>query len=224
VVKPGQRSGNKTEGQNLDDIAMFISMDVRLALQAAIVMGVVDLLFLESRDWFWTNPANTLPYSALRALEERSVVHISEVLHDEHKIRPVAADIRQKIELASHRDALSHPVTIRWRRPAMQQFHDQHRKWRDYRPILIWDMQLSINEHLRALGRKPRIEGVPVTPGMAVMLSSILRLSVKAHGQAAIPVEQDLLESLSGFRDRYLDFLVKRSRNPRPKEVRSSKK
>ena len=49
-----------------------------------------DSLFRRTPELFARNPANTLPYIALSALEGHSVVHIAEALKDEHDLHPVA--------------------------------------------------------------------------------------------------------------------------------------
>ena len=75
-------TSTSTDLKNLETISLFISMDVQHAMWAAIVKVAASSMFYDHQDWFSTNPANTLPYSALRSLEDRAVVHIAEVLKD----------------------------------------------------------------------------------------------------------------------------------------------
>ncbi len=193
-----------TKRRIFETLSVFIRMDVIFALQTSIVLAAADLLFHEKQASFATNPANTFLYASLRALEERSVVHIAEVLQDREKVLNLPADIRRKWDLIAHRNVISHPVMVKWRAPGMQQFFDAHRHWDDLRPALIWDMHCSINERLRALGRTPALETIPVTPAMAISLSGISRLSMNSASQTGIPSESELLEHLGKFRDRYL--------------------
>jgi hypothetical protein len=192
------------ETTNLTWLETLLVMEVRTAMQAAIVTGAAKLVFVANKDGFRTNPANTLIHQALDALEERSVVHIAEMLKS--NIVRVPASVRRKADLICHRDASSHPLIVQWRRPEMQQFHDEKRKWLDVRAALVWDFQQSVNELVVAKGGSPQTTTVDVTGGMVIALSGILRLSVNEN--AEIPSEPSLLESLSRFRDQFLDFLV----------------
>ena len=178
-------------------------------MRAAITNGASRLAFHEHREWFRTNPDNTLASCALAALEERSVVHIAEHLKDDNQALDLPENIRRASDLLLHRDALSHPFTVTWRKRKMQQFHDEDRRWRDVRAALVWDLQLALNEMLRGLGTEPRLTEIVVTPDMAVMLSTIMRLSMRPDALATVlPTEVALLEALSVFRDRYLDFVL----------------
>jgi hypothetical protein len=154
------------------------------------------------------NPANTLPYSALGALEHSSVIHIVEVLLDEHNVHPLNVQLRGLDALKLHRDALSHPVTVRWRSPKKQAFFEDHRQWSDFRPALVWDLQRSINEQLRARGLKTFNDDIPVTWAMAEMLNLILRLSVNdGPSVPSVPAVSELMTWLGSAKDKYLrDF------------------
>jgi hypothetical protein len=168
--------------KNLDLLSLFISTHVQDALRAHLVTLAAGAFFHqkpkeEREKLFVTHPANTLPYSALKALEERAIVTVAETLNDEHNLYPVNTTIRNKEELFLHRNAVSHPMTVDWRSEEMHAFKEAKRDWKDNRPALLWDLHRSINEELRAQGQKPRIETVTVTKDMGVMLHTILSLS-----------------------------------------------
>ena len=193
----------------LADLALFIALDVRHAIQARLIMWAADAFFEkqpEQRTRFRTNPANTLPYIALAALERQSVVHISETLKDEHGAFPTTATIRRQEDLDLHRDAVSHPATVKWRRKDRQAFFDAQREWKDFRPALIWDLQKSINEELRANGQRTHNEEINVTMAMADMLRSVLALA--ANDGYAPPETPGLLEWLGKAKERYFAELV----------------
>src|SRR5690242_736711 len=102
----------------------LLGLSVANAVQSALVT-------LASQDYFgqdpqheifaW-NPANMVPYQALKALEDRSMVEIAELLKDEHRMIPAGVSVARKEELRNHRDALSHPQKIVWNRSGMQAF------------------------------------------------------------------------------------------------------
>jgi hypothetical protein len=161
----------------------------------------------ERMEWFRTNPANTLPYRALAALERDCVVHIAEVLHDEHNLHPTTATIRGKDELKLHRDALSHPVTVKWRRKDGQEFFEQHRVWNDLRPAIVWDLQKSINEALLARGQNVHVDDVPVTTEMAATLHLILTSAMNPG--MPLPETSEMMQYLQAQRDKYLAILDK---------------
>ncbi|MDQ3363908.1 MAG: hypothetical protein M3680_00545 [Myxococcota bacterium] len=199
------------EAKDLSTWALFISLDVSFAIQAAIVTQAASLYFFQHKALFAWNPANMFQYIALGALEERSVVRIAEALKDEHGMMSAAvATVRRRMDLRNHRDALSHTQTIRWKRPAMQEFFDSDKQWTDRRAGLVWDMWRSINERLRELGQPTVSNEIPVGPPHAVMLHAILRASVKPEAVAAVPDETTLLGHLQKFRDDFLDLLVAR--------------
>jgi hypothetical protein len=172
--------------KNLGTLSLFISMDVGNAMTTAYVTRVAERWFYQhseedQRKLFRTNPANTLTYRSLNALFERSVVHISEWLKDEDKIHPVPDEIRKKLnklDLGLHRNAISHPATINWRDPKMQEFADADRGVYEYLPGLVWDANRSINEELRKGNREVRNETITVTWEMAVLLRGILEMSM----------------------------------------------
>lgn len=167
--------------KNLSLLSLFVSTHVRNAMEAALVTTAADAFFHQHADRvherFRTNPANTLPYRALDALEERSIVTVAEILNDEHKLYPVAATIRRKEDIFLHRHAISHPATVVWRKKEMTEFVKARRNAYDLRPALLWDLHRSINEELRANGEEARFEKLDVTREMAATLHSILDLS-----------------------------------------------
>ncbi|MEE9287904.1 MAG: hypothetical protein V3W33_07495 [Gammaproteobacteria bacterium] len=194
---------------DLERLNILIALEVRQAMQASIVMIAAAAAFAGNRKWFVQNPANTLPFAALQALEKGATVTIAEVLKAEHGTFPVTMTIRRKADLIAHRNSISHPVTVKWRRPEMQAFSDGHREWLDLRPALIWDMQRSINEELKRAGRRVWNDEVNITPEMAMLLELIFKLSARPEAlpYLSAPTE-DMQASLQEFRDNYLDFLV----------------
>ena len=195
--------------KNLEMLNLLISLEVRLAMQAFIVISAAAAEFARQREWFVQNPANTLPFIALQALEKGATVTIAEVLKDEQNAFPVSVTIRRKVDLIAHRDSISHPVTVKWRRPEMQAFSEQGREWLELRAALIWDMQRSINEELKLAGRQTHNDEVVITPAMAMLLDLIFRLSARPEALPYLcrPTEE-IQASLQRFRDAYLDFLV----------------
>lgn len=191
----------------LEDIALLTSTSVLHALQAALVTHMADVWFMTGpRDVYTRNPANSLEYIALTALEEREVIYIAEVLLDEHKVHQTDAPIRRKQELFLHRDALSHPVTVKWRAPDRQQFFDDHGRWTHLRPAIVWDFQKSVNEELRKRGRRPLgNEGISVTEEMATMLSMMLRSSIRPD--CGVPPLTDLLRHMRDAAPKYIEAL-----------------
>jgi hypothetical protein len=210
VPRPPPQGPRLGEAESLKLLDSFIHLHVVHVMEAAIVRGAARLTFREKRDeWFRTNPANCLPYQALVALEERSVVHIAEHLKDDTQALDLPADIRRSSDLLLHRNALSHPYTLTWRRGEMQRFHDEERHWRDVRPALVWGLQLEVNELLRRHSIAPTLTGIEVTPGMAVMHSGIMRLTMTPDAVVTVlPTEAALVDALAAFRDRYLDFVL----------------
>ena len=120
----------------------------------------------------------------------------------------LTADLRRKLDLFNHRDALSHPTVVRWNRPEMRRFHAEDRKWTDIRPALLWDFQQSLNARLREVGKKVLVEAIDVTPDMVFALSGILRASLLPESRSTIPTDPELFSCLETFKVRYLDFLV----------------
>lgn len=197
------------EAKDLATLALFLSMDVAQALEAAIATQAADLYFAQQGELFWLNPANTFPHLALAALEERAVVRIAEGLKNKRMLVAASGSVRRKADLIGHRNVLSHSYMIQWSDPKMQTFYDSDRQWTDRRAALVWDMWRSINERLRELGQSPRDEQIVIGAPMAMMLHNILRLSVKPESAASIPTETILLDHLTKFRDQFLDLLVK---------------
>ena len=137
--------------QSLVDLALFIDHHVREVLQSHLVKFTADWFFHNHRSLFRTNVTNTLPYAAAAALEERASVHIAEIVLDKEKHFPTNAVLRGIEQLRNHRDALSH-----------------------LRAGIVWDLQNSINEHLRAGGRLPHNEEVTLTVEMIFLLQAIV--------------------------------------------------
>ena len=151
----------------LVDKSVFIRLSVAEALQARLIMWAADLVFDGQADReraFRTHPANTLPYRALRALEEKAIVHIVEAL-----------DLPYTDDLRLHRVVLAHPSKVKFQRPEVQAFFEENRPWTD-RPQRIWDLQKSINRVLTEAGQPVHLESIVITMDMVAMLQTILRV------------------------------------------------
>ena len=197
--------------ENLERLNLLIALEVRQAMQASIVMTAAVAVFARNRhhQWFIQNPANTLPFVALQALEKGATVTIAEVLKQEHGTFPGSMTIRRKADLIAHRNSISHPVTVKWHRPEMQAFSDEHREWLDLRPALIWDMQRSINEELKRPGRRVWNDEVDITHEMVMLLELIFKLSARPEALPYLFASTEEIQAiLQGFRDNYLEFLV----------------
>jgi hypothetical protein len=171
----------------------------------------------EQKKRWRTNPANSIVYSALQALEEQSIVRVFETLKDEHKLHPHDAEIRRKEDLEGHRNSISHPMTVVWRKASMQAFADARRDGYDWRAAQIWDVQRSINEELRKRGLETYNETIPVTLDMAASLHLILDLArLPEH---VIPPVDLLLAYLQGEAPKYQAILEKHPDGKRDLEM-----
>lgn len=199
----------KTDIDCLEVLSSLMASEVGLAMQASIVIAAARVEFVLHREWFARNPANTLPFIALQALEKGATVTIAEVLNDEENAFPVSVTIRRKVDLIAHRHSISHPVTVNWHQQKMQAFKEQGREWLELRAALIWDMQRSINEELKLGGRQTLNDEVVITPAMAMLLDLIFRLSAQPEALPHLcrPTEE-MEANLQMFRDAYLDFIV----------------
>ncbi len=119
----------RTEREALRDLAAFTYGEVNDVIVASLVTMAAEYLFHKDPEHrvFARHPGNVLPHRALRALEEQSIVHIAEAL--KQPLFAVQAPIRRKQELINHRDSISHPHTVEWRRPAMREFDEKERHW-----------------------------------------------------------------------------------------------
>jgi hypothetical protein len=210
---------SKDESKNLEVVNLLIATSVRHVVESTLVVMASDHLFRRAPDLFQYNPANTLPYIALRALEEQSVVHIAEALKDEHRFLPVAADIRHKEDLFLHRDGVSHPMTVKWRKADRQAFFDSKRVRYDLRAALVWDMQRSINDALRSDDRKTRNEDIVVTTHMAIMVETILRLSLTAMGMQVAISTMEIPPLLERTKNAFLNFVIEHPDGRRPRRA-----
>jgi hypothetical protein len=191
--------------RNLETIALFASLPITNALESAFVIFSADAYFDKyGTAWFRMHPANTLPYTGLRALEGESVVRLAETLRDEHGIHPLDVEIRGKQALLLHRDMASHPLTVQWRRPDRQQFADDGHRWSPFRAGLIWDVRCSLNEALQAQGSE-QLADLPIHFGMAATLSTIFTLSMPSN--VPVPTAESLLIYLQSQRDRLIQVL-----------------
>lgn len=201
------------EARNLSVTAAMITMSASKVLQASLVRVAADLRFGADPEHklFVTNPANTLTYSALKAVEDRAIVDIAEQLKNEHKLIPPSISIRRKEDLLNHRDVLSHSNKIKWRRPRLQEFFDSGKQWTDLRAAIVLDMWLSLDEQLIAEGATPQWPAeVPATFEQAALLHVILRRSLNADAAKGLPNEEGMLAELVRLRDRLVEYMKRR--------------
>jgi hypothetical protein len=176
------------------------------AFQGAVVMGVAMQTFHRAQQIFATNPANVLAFEALHALEDRSIVRIADAIKDENGLYPAARTLARRDDLRNHRDAISHPYLVTWRRSAMQTFVGAHRQWIDNRMLLVWEMRADLYRRLGSHARHEYVPGVGLQ--MTSLLRSILVSSFRPEQLATwTPTEADLQEGLAKFRDAYIQFL-----------------
>ena len=193
------------EVKNLEVVGQFVAPYVEHNLQAALVRFAAIGLFARNREFCRTHPANNFYSSALDALEQTTLVRIAEILKA-GPFQSVAPKIRQRGEVFLHRHTISHPLTVKWEKPAMVQFVQQGRH-KFNRQALLWDMQRSINDELRQHGKKIHNETIAVRWEMAVMLEAITRAAVKPEHQGMVIPAQTLVGHLEAFRNAYLEFL-----------------
>lgn len=201
--------------KDLETLALFVDNDVKTAVQAAIVTLNVTLRFEvltdeQKRGLYVTNPANTVAFSAMRALEDQSIVRVAEALGKDANLLPPGTEIRAKADLVCHRDAISHVYTVRWRKPANQEFADAHRQFTDLRAALVWDVWRDLNAELAKLGKPQRDMTVAIGWQHAALVHHILRTALKPEYHAAIPTEQSIFDHLAKFRDDFLNLLVEK--------------
>jgi hypothetical protein len=69
--------------KDIETLALFAELDVKTVVQAAIVTLNADLRFAEcdrKEELFTMNPANTVAYQAMHALEGQGIVRVAEAL------------------------------------------------------------------------------------------------------------------------------------------------
>ncbi|HZL70197.1 MAG TPA: hypothetical protein VFC29_23020 [Candidatus Limnocylindrales bacterium] len=198
-------SHDEQQRGNINSISVLTFGRVRDVIESSLVLLVADHSFHQDPEHllFDQNPANTLPYRALAEFQNAAIVHVAEVL--QQKIIQVSPSIRRKLELRNHRDALSHPVEVQWRRADMREFSENYRKYADIRAALVWDMHRSINEELQRTGQTTRMETIEVNASHAIVLGAILRLSAKPG--VRIPSDTEVMESLQEFLPEYMNYL-----------------
>lgn len=195
--KPTPKVTEAQHKSNLQTIALFISGAVRTVLLSELTMRAADLCFVNEKDVFTTNPANTVPYRALHGAKDAAIVQIAGALNDENRIFSILEKIRQKGALILHRDAIGHPNMVSWHKPVNQQFIDDDRQWRDVKAALVWDMQRSVNELLTKVGGKIYIDEFAPGYENVAMLHLILNLSMKVPDSLNVAeLQKHLVENI----------------------------
>jgi hypothetical protein len=198
------------EARDLELLATMVAIPVMRVLDASVVLAAVRMGFTYQWALYATNPANTFICSAVTALEERSVVALSEIVQRNEEWTGRAPGIRRARDLLMHRHALSHVVKTKWERAWMQAFHDAGRAHFDIRPALVWDLRASIDERLEELGRPQPERSLRVTPEMVAAVLQIMRASYRADACDALPIEADLQRGLAEFAERLRAFWAAR--------------
>jgi hypothetical protein len=210
----------RTPLQNLDDLNLMISIYVYHAICSSLVTNYVQNIFYHNKEQYRTNTANNLIYAGQKALEEQSIVHMVELIKGSDRDLPAGLQIKHKTDLICHRDYLSHPYMQKYF-PRMEKFIEDRRQYFDFRPMLIWQMQGSINEVLvdNGLTARNTSDDIKIRYDMALMVDSILKLSVKSEVQSSIPSTQDIVKALDRFKAEYIHYIsVNNGVRPRPKE------
>jgi hypothetical protein len=201
--------------KDLETLVLFVDSDVKTVVQAALVTLDVTLRFErltpeQKRALYVTNPANTVAFQAMRALEDQAIVRVAEALGKEAKLLPRGTELPAKVALVHHRNAISHPYIVVWTSPGMQPFFDANRQWHDIRAAIVWDVWRSLNDELVKLGKPARDMTVGIYWQHAALVHHILRASLRPEYHAAIPSEQSILDHLPRFRDDFLKLLVEK--------------
>ena len=153
MTTPGTKAKRPRDPvKNLEVVALFISSSVQQALQASVVELYSIQIFASDKERYRTHPMNCLHGAGLRAIQQQSLLHIDAVLQSP-QLQPLPVQVRRKFDLMLHRNKIAHPLEVKWRK-AMSEFVQEKRDLYDYKPALIWDMQRSINDALRARGMR----------------------------------------------------------------------
>jgi hypothetical protein len=193
--------------KNLEVVALFISDSVQQALQASVVEVYSIQIFASDKEKYRTHPMNCLHGAGLRAIQQQSLLHIDAVLQSP-QLQPLPVKVRRKFDLMLHRNKIAHPLEVKWRK-AMSKFLQEKRDLYDYKPALIWDMQRSINDELRARGMRVRNESVVVTYDMAVTVEVMARATYRPDVEQDIPPAAGLMPYLERFAALYTQELEK---------------
>jgi hypothetical protein len=192
--------------QSLEMLSLALRMPLWDAVRASLVKTSCDLLFVNRKEAFSTNPANTFTYTSLRAVEDASVVDVYETLRNENGVYSLPDGLKTTLDLKHHRHAISHPSSIRWDTPEMQAFADSHRKWTDVKVALLWDVHVALSD-ARVAASLPALETPPATWEMATMALTIMRYAMKPEAVSADLTEAVVLEGLQKLRGRWLSYL-----------------
>jgi hypothetical protein len=194
---------------SLEFLNISSSLWVWRGLQAGLVKHAAMMPFYDKakRSLFWTNPANTLTYQALDALEESCIVQICEVIQREFPDMTGELPFRRAIEILAHRNAISHPGRSGWRKEFMQKFHDENRHRWDLRGAIIWDLQKSINEVTKNNEFGPQNADHHMNLETAASLRQIWIYSMNENGERILPTLDKLLCQLEELKPKYIEML-----------------
>lgn len=202
----GKPTGEKLK-KNLEWLALAVSDCAQNAFSAAVVQFASLAYFMHhGEDVFRTNPANTLPHIALRALEDQSILEFYERFTVTRHYSPVAFRSREVELLRQHRDLIGHPATIEWGSDHRQKFFDENRH-SHFKCGLLWSIAKKLDAALLAQGSQPRLASIPANYHLAETMNLILRLSVKPESIAIVPSADGLLTYLNDQRAGIVEVL-----------------
>jgi hypothetical protein len=196
-----------------DQLELFdvvISIPLIQAVQAGLLTGIMDQAFAKDQSLFRMNPANGITYQGLRALEDRAIVHVVELLkNDLGKLDP-ADDFVHRARLTHHRILLSHPYKTKFKLPEVQRFYDDHGRFLDNRLGLIWGLANELQTRLAAKGKPCMCTNIGVTQEMCDVYALLLNHSLKPdHAADIVPIASaNSVNVLQEFGQRYLEHVL----------------
>ncbi|XDD45277.1 hypothetical protein AB3N60_11170 [Leptospira sp. WS39.C2] len=190
-----------------------ISIFAWRAAQCSIVTNAINMIFFTEKQWFFNNPANTLEFSALRALENESIVNIAELIKKDPIVNELKIDIKRKADLIGHRNIISHPFIVKWRDEVTQKIFDENKHHTELKIALIYDIQSSINQELVKLNLEATNLDFPISIEMVQVFNSILNFSLKPEYLHDTKDNEYVVQTLNIFKGKLLDFVISKSKN-----------
>ncbi len=172
-------------------------------MQAALVEAWASGFWEKNEAMFRVPPVDTFLAHAMLALQEHSMIHVSEAIREERLEQGIG--LAAPAELDLHRDAATHPKTSRWRAPGRQAFYDEARRFFDNRAAILWEIQRRINALLEDAGEPPYT--IEVTREVATTLREILVATTHAASHRRLPTVAQLQKSMAEMLPLYLKAL-----------------
>lgn len=199
AAKKGRPTDERLK-ENLEYMALAISRQVHNAFSSAVIQFAAGGYFIKHGEkLFAMNPANTLPHTAVRALEDQSVLELYETFTTTKYYSPIEFRGKEVEILRQHRDLIGHPAKIDWGSDHKQKFFRENSN-SHVKCGLIWDIAKKLDKALVAQGSEPCLANIPVNREMAETLNLILRLSVKPEVVHAVPTVDHLVAFLESQR------------------------